>query len=201
MPSSGMRYDPVIHEGMPMEVTTILERLREGDDGASGELFDQLYPELRAMASRLFRSQRSSHTLQPTALLHEAYLKMAGPGDRAAWQDRAHFLAVAARAMRQVLVNHARDRSAQKRGGGLDRRRVTLSDAVAPGSDRAVEVLAIDDALSELAALDERQARIAELRCFGGLTNREVAEAVGVSLRTVELDWKMAKGWLAQRLS
>jgi RNA polymerase sigma factor (TIGR02999 family) len=184
-----------------MEVTTILERLREGDAQAGGELFDRLYPELRAMASRLFRSQKPSHTLQPTAVLHEAYLKMAGAGEKgAAWQDRAHFLAVAARAMRQVLVNHARDGSAKKRGGGVDRRRVTLSDAVAPGGDRGVEILAIDDALAELARLDERQARIAELRCFGGLTNRETAEALGVSLRTVELDWRMAKGWLARRL-
>ncbi len=182
-----------------MEITTILDRLSAGDAGAGNELFEQLYPELRDMAARLFRSQRANHTLQPTALLNEAYLKIARPGV-VAFADRAHFMAVAARAMRQVLVNHARDRSAGKRGGGVDRRRVTLSGAAAPGSDRALDVLVVDDALGELLRLDERQGRIAELRCFGGLTNREVAEVLGVSLRTVELDWRMAKGWLAGRL-
>ena len=182
-----------------MEVTTILKRLRDGEDAAGGELFERLYPELRAMAARLFRSQRAGHTLQPTALLNEAYLKIVRPGG-GDFADRAHFLAVAARAMRQILVNHARDRSAAKRGGDVDRRRVTLSGEAAPGSDRALDVLVVDDALTALRELDERQAKIAELRCFGGLTNREVAEALGVSLRTVELDWRMAKSFLARHL-
>jgi RNA polymerase sigma factor (TIGR02999 family) len=182
-----------------VEITTILRRLREGEEAAGGELFERLHPELRAMAARLFRSQRPGHTLQPTALLNEAYLKIATPGV-GAFADRAHFLAVAARAMRQILVNHARERAAAKRGGGRDRRRVTLSGAAVSGEGRILDVLVVDDALEALGRLDERQARIAEMRCFGGLTNREVAASLGVSLRTVELDWRMAKTTLARLL-
>jgi RNA polymerase sigma factor (TIGR02999 family) len=166
------------------------------DDGA--ERFDALYRELHQMAGRLFRSQRSSHTLQPTALVHEAYLKMARTD--AAWNDRTHFLATAARAMRQILVNHARDRGAAKRGGGVDRQRVTLSDVSLRDGAPDLDVLTLNDALEELSALDVRQGRVAELRLFAGLTNRETADAIGVSLRTVELEWRMAKDFLAQRL-
>jgi RNA polymerase sigma-70 factor (ECF subfamily) len=177
------------------DATVLLHRLRDGDGEAAGELFGLLYGELHGLAGRIFRSQRRDHTLQPTALVHEAYLKMVKPGSE--WQDRAHFCGVAAKAMRQILVNHARDRQALKRGGGAGR--VTLSDAArASGPD--VEVLAVHEALEELARLDARQARIAELRFFAGLNTREVAEVVGVAPRTVELDWKMAKDWLAQRL-
>jgi len=182
------------------EITGILARLREGESGAADELFHRLYPELHEIAERLFRRQQGHHTLQATALVGEAWLKMRKPaGEPAAWEDRTHFLAVAATAMRQILVNHARDRRALKRGGGHDRRRVTLSGVEMGGADGA-EVLAVDEALDELRDLSPRQARIAELKFFGGLKNREAAEALGVSLRTVELDWKMAKTWLAERL-
>jgi len=159
----------------------------------SDALFEALYDELRAHARRLFRSQNASHTLQPTAVVHEAFLKMEGGG----WNDRAHFFRTAARAMRQILVNHARDRKALKRGGG-QARRVTLADAAVPG--RNLEVVSLHEALDELAEVNERHARLAELKLFAGLTNEEAAEALDTSLRTTELDWKMVKAWLAERL-
>jgi RNA polymerase sigma-70 factor (ECF subfamily) len=181
------------------ECTVLLGRLRDGDEGAAEPLFGLLYGELHRLAGAIFRSQRASHTLQPTALVNEAYLKMIRPN--AEWQDRAHFCGVAAKAMRQILINHARDRGALKRGGGAPVRSLTISDAVeARGGGRELDILALNEALEALADLDARQAKIAELRFFGGLTNKEVAESLGVSLRTVELDWSMAKGWLAGRL-
>jgi len=183
----------------PGDCTVLLGRLRDGDPDAAEQLFGVLYSELHRLAGAIFRSQRSSHTLQPTALVHEAYLKMIRP--EAEWQDRAHFCGVAAKAMRQILINHARDRAALKRGGGAPVRSLTVSDAVeAQGGGGELDILALNEALENLAELDARQASIAELRFFGGLTNKEVAESLGVSLRTVELDWSMAKGWLASRL-
>jgi len=183
----------------PGECTVLLGRLRDGDEDAAEQLFGMLYGELHRLACAIFRSQRSSHTLQPTALVHEAYIKMIRP--EAEWQDRAHFCGVAAKAMRQILINHARDRAAIKRGGGAPVHSLTVGDAVeAQGGGRELDILALNEALEALADLDERQASIAELRFFGGLTNKEVAESLGVSLRTVELDWSMAKGWLAGRL-
>ena len=182
----------------PGECTVLLHRLRDGDNDAAEQLFGVLYGELHNLAGAIFRSQRSSHTLQPTALVHEAYLKMVRPG--AEWQDRAHFCGVAAKAMRQILINHARDRKALKRGGGAAARSLTIGDAVAAEDGRELDILALHEALEGLERLDARQASIAELRFFGGLTNKEVAEALGVSLRTVELDWSMAKGWLAGQL-
>ena len=187
------------------DVNELLERMRAGEDVAESDLFDALYAELRRVAERLFRSQRAHHTLQPTALVHEAYLKIARPeADRGTgggrWNDRAHFVAVAARAMRQVLVNHARDKSALKRGGPEARQRVTISGVPDHDSAQLVDVLAVHESLNELQGVDARAARIAELRYFAGLTNPEIAEVLGVSLRTVELDWRMAKSWLAGRL-
>lgn len=179
-------------------IDEVLRRAQSGDAGAEGELFGLLYDDLHAAAGRIFRSQRRSHTLAPTALVHEAYLKMARPR-AAAWKDRAHFLAVAARAMRQILVNHARDRGAAKRGGPDRGRRVTV-DGVADAPGAELDVLDLHESLEALAALDARPARVAELRIFAGLEQREIAEALGVSLRTVELDWRMAKQFLASRL-
>jgi RNA polymerase sigma factor (TIGR02999 family) len=181
-----------------VDLETALLRANAGEPGAEHELFGLLYGELRALAERVFRSQRRSHTLQPTALVHEAYLKLARPGGRG-WNDQAHFMNLAARAMRQILVNHARDRKAEKRGGALAGHRVTLSGLEDELDDR-LDVLAVDDALGELTRLDERQGRVAELRLFGGLTNGEAAQVLGVSLRTVEMEWKMAKAWLSTRL-
>jgi len=184
---------------MAGDVTLLIRRLRDGEDEAAGELFSLLYPELHAMAGRIFRSQKSDHTLAPTALVHEAYLKMVKPGAEPGWQDRVHFCRVAARAMRQVLVNHARDRAALKRGGDRKAQRLTFIDAASPGP-REIDVVAVHEALEELGTLDPRQVSIAELRFFAGLNNPEIAEVLGLSLRTVELDWKMAKDWLARKL-
>jgi RNA polymerase sigma factor (TIGR02999 family) len=180
----------------------LLERARAGDRESADALFSRMHGELRALAASLFRSQRPGHTLQPTALVSEAWLKMLGP-DRAPspWQDRAHFFAVAATAMRQILVNHARDRGAKKRGGGRGGARVTLSGLA--GDEGAVEADALDveDALTALERVSPEQARIVELRLYGGLTNPEIAEVVGRSLRTVELEWRLAKTWLAAHLA
>jgi RNA polymerase sigma factor (TIGR02999 family) len=187
----------------PGEATRLLERVRAGDEDASRELFERLYADMRRIAGRLFRGQRRGHTLDATALVHEAFLKVAGRGNEARWKDGAHALAVAARAMRQVLANHARDRAAHKRGGGLSRARVTLAavaDPAAAGSGGEVDLLDLHDALERLAALDERQGRIAEMRLLGGLPLETIATLLGVSLRTVELDWRMAKETLGRAL-
>jgi len=180
-------------------ISQLLERARDGSAEASAALFEHLYADLRRRAGRALRSQRRDHTLAPTALVHEVYLKMIRPDGAAAFEDRAHFLAIASRAMRQVLLNHARGRSAHKRGGETPRKRVTLSAVGRPGG-QATDVLALNEALGQLEALDERQGRIAEMRLLGGLTVAETAALLGVSTRTVELDWRMAKDFLAARL-
>ena len=178
----------------------LLENVRDGDPGASDELFTLLYAELHRIAKSLFGRRRSGHTLQPTVLVHEAWFKMLGGGKEPDWKDRAHFVNVAARAMRQILVNHARDRSAQKRGGGRERERLTVVSPAAPDANKALDLLDLDAALQLLEELDERQARIVELKLFGGLTTAEIAAVVGVAPRTVELDWMMAMTFLAGAL-
>lgn len=183
----------------PGAVTQLLARVRDGDAEAGEQVFALLYDDLMRIAQRVFRGQRVGHTLEPAALVHEAFLKMAGAGNEAAWKDSGHALAVAARAMRQVLANHARDRGAQKRGGGERGSRVTVS-GVADGEGREVEAAALHEALEHLSALDARQARIAELRLLGGLEIDKIATLLGVSSRTVELDWRMAKTTLQRRL-
>jgi RNA polymerase sigma factor (TIGR02999 family) len=183
----------------PGEATRLLERVRAGDEEAARALFDRLYADLRRIAGRLFRRQRAGHTLDATSLVHEAYLKIAGAPAR--WNDSAHALAVGARAMRQVLANHARDRGARKRGGDAARARVTLAGVAEDGPDAdGVDLLDFHEALERLASLDERQARIAEMRLLGGLPVETIATLLGVSTRTVELDWRMAKETLARHL-
>ncbi len=183
------------------DISRVLERLRDGESPAAEELFTLLYDELRGLASRLFRSQKPHHTLQPTALVNEAYLKLLkSRQEPAKWQDRAHFYRVAARAMRQILVNHARDKARIKRGGRQVGQRITLSEVLSPEIGGEFDILLLHDELEKLAQLDERQGRIAELRFFADLSSKEIAEVLGVSLRTVELDWTMAKSWLAKRL-
>jgi RNA polymerase sigma factor (TIGR02999 family) len=161
------------------------------------ELLDALYRELKALARASLRGERPGHTLQTTALVHEAYLKLARPG-RYRWRDRAQFLAMAARAIRQVLVDHARRRRRLRRGGETERVSIDLS--ALPARDGAIDVLDLDEALTELARLHERQARIVELRFFGGLTTAEAAAIVGASVRTADSDWEMARWWLRRRL-
>ena len=163
--------------------------------GASSPFLQSAYDALRGLAAAYLRRERSDHTLQPTALVHEAYLKLASGGG---FKSETHFQAVAATAMRQILVDHARARGAQKRGG--DWLRVTLSEGQAD-SGPDVDMLALDDALNELASLDKRKARVVELRFFGGMTTAEAAEEVGVSPKTAEADWYFARAWLRDRLS
>jgi RNA polymerase sigma factor (TIGR02999 family) len=177
------------------EITELLGRVRRGEAEAKALLVPRVYAELRALAGSYFRG-RVAQTLQPTALVHEVYLRLVR-ADGTEWKDRAHFMAVAATAMRQILTDRARRRVAAKRGGA-DRERVTLSNVAA--FTPAVDVIALDDLLVRLAALDERQARLVELRFFGGLTEEEAAETMGVSLRTVQKDWRKAKAWLLAEL-
>jgi RNA polymerase sigma factor (TIGR02999 family) len=178
------------------QVTKILDRLDGPDGPAAQELLPLVYEELRRLARAYFDRQGAAHTLQPTALVHEAFMRLAD--DRGAdWSGRDHFFAVAAMAMRQILVDHARRRKARKRGGDWDR--VTLEAAVAPsGTD--LDVVDLDEALQRLAAHDPRQARVVTLRFFGGLSNEAVADVLGVSRATVANDWRFARAWLAGEL-
>lgn len=154
-----------------------------------------VYDALRGLAAAYLHRERADHTLEPTALVHEAYIKLAGKDD---WKSQTHFQAVAANAMRQILVDHARAKKTQKRGG--DRLRVTLSAEAAAEGGPDIDILALDEALTRLASIDERKARVVELRFFGGLTCAEAAEEVGVSPKTAEADWYFARAWLRERL-
>ena len=179
------------------DFTNILIRASQGDDSAVNQLLPLVYDELRALAESYLQRERPSITLQATALVHEAYLRLVNQ-DEAQWQGRAHFFAVAAQAIRRILVDHARAHRSRKRGG--DWQRVQLEDDLAASPERELDLLALDGALEKLAQLDQRQARIIELRFFGGLSLREVAEVLGVSPRTVDGDWSMARAWLRQEL-
>lgn len=160
-------------------------------------LTDELYDELRRIARRQLRREGAAHSLQTTALVNEAYVRLASKRD-VTWYGRTHFLAAAAGEMRRILVDHARSRAASKRGGHP--RRVSLAEARLVEPDHAVEVLALDEAMTGLAACSARQARVAEMRLFGGMLVEEVAGALGVSERTVKDDWRVARAWLARRL-
>ena len=179
-------------------VTRLLGEATGGRQEALAELLPLVYAELRALAESYFRSERSTHTLQPTALVHEAFVKLAGGGEIRA-TSRGQFLALAAKAMRNVLVDHARARDREKRGGGWSRVSLTIADAKS-GRDREIDVLALNDALDRLAALDERKARLVELRFFGGLGEREAAEALGIARSTAAEEWRMARAWLGREL-
>lgn len=157
------------------------------------EFAKKMYTDLHRIAGNYLREERADHTLQPTALIHEAYLKVASRQD---WKSATHFRAVASNAMRQILVDHARARGRQKRRGG----RVLLTSNNAVQDDRGLEVIALDEALSELGKLDDRKAKVVELRFFGGLTIKESAQVLGISPKTVEADWYFARAWLHERL-
>jgi RNA polymerase sigma-70 factor (ECF subfamily) len=176
-----------------------LARLRSGDAAAANEMLPCVYDELRSVAAALLRDQRPGHTLQATALVHEAWLKIArASGDEQHFEGRAHFLAVAATAMRQILVNHARDRRRQKRGGAAQK--LPLDAVIDRIEVQAGDLVALDDALATLAAQNRRHAQIVELRVFGGLTIQEVAEALGVGVTTVKTDWRFACAYLQKLL-
>ncbi|MFT7670345.1 MAG: RNA polymerase sigma-70 factor (ECF subfamily) [Planctomycetota bacterium] len=177
-------------------VTRLLKQVREGQEGAAEFLLPLVYQELQGLARKKFSDERGDHTLQPTALVHEAWLKLAGHLDRI--EDRKHFYAVASRAMRQVLSDHARGRSSQKRGDR--RKRVTLDANLAGSQPQGIEFFELDDLLGQLEALNPRHARVVELRILGGLTISEVAEVIEVSHSTIEADWVTARAWLRTRL-
>ena len=181
------------------QVTRILEQLHSGDGSAAARLLPLVYEELRALAGSFMKAERPDHTLQPTALVHEAFVRLVKADDLQC-QGRLHFKAVAARAMRRVLINHARDRGAVKRGGP-NRTLVTLGDAPAQVENRVVDLLALEEALERLANLSERQARIVELRFFGGLTMEEAAEALGIGPTTAKSEWSIARAWLSRELT
>jgi len=179
------------------EVTPLLEAVRRGEDGAVDRLMPLLYGELRFLARRQLRRQGRSPTLDSTALVHEAYLKLVDQ-KQAGWRDRGHFLAVAALAMRHILVDRARRRAAAKRGQGAIR--VTLDEGHRTTVPRTVDLLALDQALTALSALNERLARLVELRFFGGLTEEELTEVMEVSPRTIRRDWRKARAFLFHAL-
>ena len=179
---------------------TLIELTAARDDRPLIEdrLYSQVYAELRAMAASLLRLERADHTLRPTELVHEAYMRLVAR-ERITWEGRAHFFGTAARAMRQILVDHARRRRALKRGRGFQR--VSLHPDLASGARRDLELLELDDCLTRLAGLDPRMAQVVELRVFADMTSRDVAYVLGVSERTVEGDWAVAKKWLRHELA
>ena len=180
------------------DLTQLLESLSGGDAAAADRLMPHVYGALQRIAHRQLRGERAGHTLDTSALVHEAYLKLVRQ-DGVAWQNRAHFFAVAAMAMRRILINYAHQRRAAKRGGG--QAPATFVEDVYPDETPPEALIALDEALDRLAALDERQSRVVTYRFFGGLTHEEVAEALGVSVPTVRRDWRLARAWLARELA
>ena len=179
------------------EVTQLLQRLQHGDPRAVDLLIPLLYAELRDLAADYLRGERPDHTLQPTALVHEAYLKLVGQRE-VHWQGRSHFLGVAAQAMRRILVDHARRHRAAKRYGGP---LVTLDEGMLVEQPTTLDLIALNDALARLAELDPRQAQIVELRFFGGLAIEEVAEVLAISPITVKREWRIARAWFRRELA
>lgn len=180
------------------DITQILNEWSDGNAEAVNLLMPLVYEELRRQASRYLRKERAGHTLQTTALIHEAYLRLVGV-ERIKWQNRAHFYAIASTAMRRILVDHAREKNREKRGG--PQQNLPLEEAfIQPADAKSVDLVELDEALGRLAELDPRQSKVVELRYFGGFTNDEVAEILGVSNATVRLDWNLARAWLLQEL-
>lgn len=178
-------------------VTQILARAGEGDAEAAEALFPLVYDELRRLAGSCLRDERAGHTLQATALVHEAFLKLVGQSG-ASYTDRRHFFAIASTAMRRILVNHAKAKKAEKRGGG--RAPIALDEAQAVFEERAIDLLALDEALDRLAAIDPDQARLVELRFFGGMTMEQVADQLDISPRAAHYEWSAARAWLRGEL-
>ena len=182
----------------PNEITEQLIAWSQGDAAALDKLIPAVYQELRRMADHYLRSEDPSHSLQPTALVHEAYLRLIDQ-TKVEWQSRAHFFGVAAQMMRRILIDHAKTKHRLKRGGTAIK--VSLDENVNFSQERAAELIALDDALQALAHIDERKSKIVELRYFGGLTVEETAQVLGVSDKTVMRDWNLAKAWLYQELT
>lgn len=185
--------DPLSHN-----ITHLLREWSDGDERALDRLTPLVYEELRQQAARYLRRERPGHTLQTTALINEAYLRLIDARD-VRWQSRAHFFGIAANLMRRILVDHARRRDAGKRGGA--QLRLTLDESLAVAKDSDVDLLAIDEALNRLAIIDAKQARVVELRFFSGLSVEETAAALGVSPKTVKRDWSVARAWLRREIA
>jgi len=182
----------------PQAITVLIDHARRGDQDALNRLLPEVYGELRGIAARRMRGEWEGLTLQTTALVHEAYLRLL-KGSALSFQNRAHFLAIAAQSMREILVDRARGRHAEKRGGR--RGRITLDEALVIGAETPVDFLALHEVLTRFAAVAPQPARIVELRFFGGLTTEEIAEAVGVSPATVKRHWTVARAWLYRELT
>ncbi|MEM1330063.1 MAG: ECF-type sigma factor [Planctomycetota bacterium] len=195
---NGEDTPPPFSDEVPADATLLLERLQRGDKAAADELLPLIYERLRASAEGLFRAERNEHTLQPTALVHEAYIKLINQRERA-WNGHDHFCAIAALAMRQVLTDHARGKKTAKRDPGGERVALTLVSS--PSSSDAVDAEALDACLSQLAEFDARGARVVELRFFGGLTYEQVARVLDLSEASVIRDWRKCKAWLEAKLS
>ena len=178
------------------EVTQLLIALSEGDRDVTEKLISLVYDELRKLAGSYLKSEREGHTLQPTALVHEAFLKLVDQNVR--WESRSHFFAVAAKLMRRILVDYARAYKAEKRGG--DERKISLEEAFVFARERPAEMIALDEALEKLAEVDERRSKVVELKFFGGLNNEEIATILGVHSNTVLRDWDLARAWLKTKL-
>ena len=179
------------------QVTRLLDRLRDGDRGVIDDLLPIVYGQLKVIARGQLKGERGSHTLNTTALVHEAYLKLIDQ-NKVNWQDRAHFMAVAALSMRRILIDYARSRLAEKRGGG--EQLVTLSEELHGRDTRIEDLVALDESLVLLQSVDERQAEIVQYHFFGGLTHQEISEVMKISIATVQREWRVARAWLSQRL-
>ena len=182
----------------PEGITQLLIDWGKGDQAALERLMPLVYSELRRLAGNYLRRERAEHTLQPTALVNEAYLKLVDQRN-AKWQNRAHFFGIAAQLMRRILVDHARQHQAAKRGGSVQQR-ISITSAEKFAKQPEVDLLVLNEALDELAAMDSQQGRIVELKFFGGLSIEEIAEVLGIGHATVERDWKMARAWLRRQL-
>ena len=182
----------------PEGITQLLVDWEKGDQAAMEKLMPLVYSELRRLATNYLRRERAGHTLQPTALVNEAYLKLVDQRN-ARWQNRAHFFGIAAQLMRRILVDHARQRQAVKRGG-VDQQRLSITSAETVIKQPQIDLLALNEAMDELAQLDPQQSRIVELKFFGGLSIEEIAEVLSIGHATVERDWKMARAWLRKQL-
>jgi RNA polymerase sigma-70 factor, ECF subfamily len=183
-------------DGDDGEVTVLLKAMKGGDAAASEKLLPLVYKELHRLAKGYMRRERPDHTLQPTALINEAYLRLAG--DSTDWQNHAHFIGVAANVMRRVLVDHARSHNAGMRGGDLQR--VEFEEGIAISRERSSELLALDDALLELEKVSPRQAKVVELRYFGGLSVEEIGAVMNIAPRSIQRDWALARVWLFERV-
>jgi RNA polymerase sigma factor (TIGR02999 family) len=183
----------------PAQVTVLLQNWRRGDEAALGQIAKVVEQELHRLAASYLRRERPAHTLQPTALVNEAFIRLMGRSPRQEWANRAHFIAIAAQLMRQILVDHARRHRAAKRGDGVTV--ISLDDAPAAADPRSVDLLALDQALARLASVDARKARALELKYFGGLEMAEIADVLGISVKTIEKDVRLGIIWLRSALS